>query len=64
MSSNIESGINTCVDHFQELINVCEGFGTYYKPQPCELRIASLKTQLLDIRAAIDAVGTALRMKE
>jgi hypothetical protein len=60
MSSNIETGINTYVAHFQELIDICEGFGTYYNPQPRELRIASMKAQLADIRTAIDAVDTAL----
>jgi hypothetical protein len=64
MSSTIESGISTYVGHFQQLIDVCEGFGTYYNPNPRELRIASLKAQLSGIQAAIDAVDMALPVSQ
>jgi hypothetical protein len=60
MTSRIESGINTYLGHFRQLIDVCEGFGSSYSPVPKELQIANLKAQTRKIQTAITKVDTLL----
>jgi hypothetical protein len=60
MSSKIESGMNTYAGHFDQLINVCSGFGDQYNPTPPGLKIPALNCQLGCVRIAITAVDTAL----
>jgi hypothetical protein len=60
MSSQIESGINTYVGHFGQLINVCESFGSRYNPIPEALKIDSLRGQLFRVQGVITAVDNAL----
>jgi hypothetical protein len=60
MISKIESGINTYLNNFNRLINICEGFGTAYNPSAVTLKIDSLKYQAARVQGAINAVDTAL----
>jgi hypothetical protein len=60
MSSKTESGMNTYAGNFQELIDVCQGFGILYNPTPEELRIESLVNQLLGVRTSVAAVDAAM----
>ena len=60
MASQIESGINTYVGHFRQLIDVCIGFGTRYNPQTGALQIASLETQYTGVITAVNLVDSLL----
>jgi hypothetical protein len=60
MSSQIESGINTYVGRFDQLIDVCKGFGSVYNPNVEALKIPILTGQLGGVRTAITAVDHAL----
>jgi hypothetical protein len=60
MSSQIESGINTYVGRFDQLIDVCKSFGAVYNPTPQALKIPNLIGQLSGVRTSITAVDLAL----
>lgn len=60
MSSKVESGINTCVGHFDLLTNICESFGSQYSPVPENLRISALWLQSTKVKQSIAAVDSAL----
>jgi hypothetical protein len=59
MKSNSESGMNTCIDHFNKLINGCKALGALYNPVPVNLQIPTLTIQLQDITIAVSAVDKA-----
>jgi hypothetical protein len=60
VKSKIESGINTYLGNFNQLIDVCAGFGASYNPKPANLQIYGLKEKATLVQRSIDAVDTAL----
>jgi hypothetical protein len=60
MASQIESGINTYVGHFRQLIDVCTTFGGQYNPQTPALQLTSLEAKHTAVQAAINNVDTLL----
>jgi hypothetical protein len=60
MASTIESGISTYVGHFQQLTDICAGFGGPYNPQVAALTIDSLRAKHTAVEAAINLVDTRL----
>ncbi|MDR1223414.1 MAG: hypothetical protein LBL07_11140 [Tannerella sp.] len=60
MISKTESGINTYVGHFDQLIAVCKNFGPSYDPVPVNLQIGSLMYQVDTIKKSVTAVDVAI----
>ncbi|MDR0686211.1 MAG: hypothetical protein LBF79_01940 [Dysgonamonadaceae bacterium] len=56
MATTTETGINTYVKNFNELIGICNTFGPSYKPQNARFAITALQEQSAHIRDSINDV--------
>jgi hypothetical protein len=56
MNITSESGVNTSLNNFSKLIDICESMGASYNPVPQNLQIAILKEHAVNVKGAITHV--------
>ncbi len=55
-----ETGHARNVEHFQQMISLCTGYGTDYDPTNAMIELAALNTALTDAQSSLDNVQAAV----